>query len=65
MMEVKIILKDVKKNREITWELDNKECLSVKDNGVTIYDGDGSFRAFYYSENVIGVEVLDQADERG
>lgn len=65
MIEVKIILKGAKKSKEITWELDSKECMSIKDDGVTIYDGDGSFRAFYYSGNVIGVEVLNQADERG
>lgn len=57
MYKIRVILKSHKKPNIVSWVLDYKDCLSMDDNGITIYDGDGSFRAYYYSKNVIGVEV--------
>ena len=59
MISVNIILKAGKKPEEVTWTVEGSECLSIKDDGVTIYNSDGTFRAFYYASNVIGVELSE------
>ena len=59
MIDVTIILKAGKKSEEVTWTVDSNKHLSIKDDGVTIYNSDGTFRAFYYASNVIGVELSE------
>lgn len=59
MVEVIITLKNGKKPFIETWKIDNRECFSVKNDGITIYESDGSFRAYYYAHSVISIEVKD------
>lgn len=50
-------------SNSITWEVSDTKQLSVKPEGITLYDENGGFVAFYYADKVIGVEVTPVAEE--
>ena len=59
MIEAKIIFSDTTsgKNTTVTWVMRDARQVEVTPNGVTIYNEDGTFRAFYYANKVVGVEI--------
>jgi len=56
MFKVTITYKVGKTLKQDEWTVDDKDCFFVTNEGVTIYNEDGSFRAYYYSHSVISVE---------
>lgn len=65
MFRVKIIFNKVGKHDYFFqyWFISDMKQVAVKSEGVTIYDENGAFKAFYYADKIVGVEILKAEDE--
>lgn len=65
MIKVKVIFSKIKNHDYFYqyWFVSDTKQVSIKNEGITIYDENGAFKAFYYADKVVGVELTKGFEE--